>query len=790
MKRFISVLLAALMVCTGMPYLAVTGFAADTPKLYATVGDNNTHLLPSEYDRNVKKYQRGTLTEEKSWTGWAWKNDHANSRLDFYTTNTDIPQATLSSSDFTTKSGATIKKENITVTYIDKVNTLSKAYPGINYEAFDIISRKTVRDLEAGQIYEAWVDISVPADAQAGMYSGKLYLKSGSETLAEFSYKLEVLDMTLTDPEDWETYFELWTYPYASNRYYSGKTDKEYFKFTTDNDTNPYSLYYVRLDKKYEAGLESQLELYHQAGGNAITVSIVEDPWNSRYPCACPSMIKWTKHKDGTFSFDYTDMDYWIELNMKHGINRQINLYSLAGVGWGFVYYDEASGTVKNDGGGGPGGAGWKKISTEFLKDLIAHLEEKGWFDLACLQMDERTYPWTKAVLDLAETVPNSEGKTLKVGGAVNATEVSKLYDRMADISLWENILTSDMYDLTASRKKKGLRTTIYTCGAGKMSTPNQPSEAAYAVYSAAKYGADGIMRWALDKFDYDPLHAECHDVTYPGDCYLIYPDEKDSTEMKAQSTPRYEKLCEGMRNMEKVNLIRKNYPSFDDMADDLISSLTKGSLTTEAARIDTRVLSLSRAVLSFENNQFTDVKSGKWYNEAVRFAVVSGLMNGVSGTKFAPDGSMTRAMFVTVLARMDGAKLDNGAKPIFDDVPTGKWYTGAIVWATRSSLVDGVAPGKFAPNSPLTREQTATLLLRYAQRKEYDTEPRADIKGYEDYRKIGSYARDAFSWANAKGIIKGVSATRLDPKGNCTRAQVAEMLRLFSKNIVAVADK
>lgn len=781
MKSIMLILLSAMMIAAGMPCLQIGTTAASGQKLWATVGDNNTHLKPSDYAKNLKKYNNGSLKEVRSWSGWAWKNDYATSRLDFYTLDKNIPQAELVPQDFISDSGKVIKKENITATYLSLASANTDSYPSDEYY-FDIISHDRTRDLEAGELYEAWVEIYVPENTPAGIYRGKISVVSGIETLAEFSYKIEVIDLTLTDPEDWQTYLELWTYPYASNRYYSGKTDAEYFGFTTTNDTNPTSLYYVRLDKKYEAGLESQLELYHKAGGNSITVSIVEDPWNSRYPCACPSMIKWTKKTDGTFEYDYTDMDYWIELNMKHGIDRNINLYSLAGVGWGFVYFDEASGTVKCDAGGYPGAQRWKEISRDFLTDLIAHLEEKGWFDIACLNMDERQLDWAKAVVEVAQSVTNSEGKCLKVGDAVNDSKVASIYDSLADISIWEHTVSEDIAELAESRREKGLRTTIYTCGAGKMSMLNEPAEAAFAVYESYKKNTDGVMRWALDKFDYDPLHSTTHYI-YAGDCYLIYPDEKDSAEMKAQSTPRFEKLCEGMRDLEKIRILREKYPDFADAADRLKESLdSSNKMATETARMKARVLSLSRAVLTFSQGQFTDVAEGEWYEKAVRFAVCDGLMVGMSDTEFAPNASMTRGMFVTVLARMSvgSSALNNNASSIFKDVPKGQWYTGAIVWATKSGLLSGVAPGMFAPNDKLTREQTATLLYRYAQRKKYDTEPRADLTGYKDYNKIDSYAKEALSWANAMGIVKGVSPDTLDPLGDCTRAQVAEMFRRF----------
>ena len=781
MKRIISIFLVVLMAVTNVTFLQLGSTAADERLLYATVSNGNTHLMPGEYEKTLKKYNSGKLTEELTYSDWAWKNDYVNSRLDLLVLDEDIADAELVTEDLVSKSGAVIGKENVTATYLKAVSADNESYHSEDYY-FDVITHKSVKDLEAGAISEAWVQIYVPEDAEAGVYTTGISVKSGNETVVRFDYEIEVIDLTLTDPDEWQTRVDLWTYPYASNRYYSGKSTEEYFAFTTTNDTNPYSLCDIYLDKQYEEGLESELELYAKAGGDVITTTVVEDPWNSRYPCPCPSMVKWTKKTDGTFVYDYTDFDYWVELNMKHGIDGQINLFFHAGVGWGFVYHDEATGTVKN-GGGQPGDDGWYKIGLDFFEDLIAHLEEKGWFDIACIYMDERGLAVTEAMIELASRAKNSEGKSIKVGGAVNAGEVSSVFDQMDDIAIWENALPDNIVELSEERRANGQITTIYTCGAGKMSMPNQPAEAAYAIYDSLRYNTDGILRWALNKYDADP-HADGPHYIYAGDCYLIYPAERDQGDMQALSTPRFEKLCEGLRDVEKLRILHENYPEFDDSYDNIIASFGKNEMTTEVARMRTRIQSMSRAALALEENQYTDIAKGSWYEEAVQFSLANGFMNGVSATRFDPNGSMTRAMFVTVLARLDGAETDNSATPVFKDVKSGQWYTGAIVWATKSGLLYGVGDGKFAPNDTLTREQTATLLYRYAGRKKYDTEARADLTGYKDYKKIGSYAVDAMSWANAKGIIKGVSANSLDPRGNCTRAQVAQMFKLFCMNV------
>lgn len=567
--------------------------------IWIDVNDGDKHLRPDGYSNLQASIKLGISMENRSWKGSAWKNDYAASRIDICTFEDSYSGVLLETGDLVSDVGSIISKDNITATYLTAIETKSEAYPDIDYRAYDVISRQNSIDFEKESIYSAWVDIYVPAGTPKGVYRGKLALRSSEgRQLASLDYELEVFDFTLTNPEEWETFLDLWEYPFASNRYYSGKTDEDFFEFTTPlrQDTNPFSLYYKRLDPKYQAGLESELELYHKAGGNCITVQTVEDPHNSRLPCASPSLIKWILKKDGTFTWDYSDMDYWVELNIKHGIDRQIDLFYHTGVGWGFIYYDESLGRVDNRLSAQPGTQQWRDISKLFLQDLVNHLEEKGWFDMAVLYMDERLYEVTKELCQAAEAVHNSKGVALKAGGAVNGDECAPLYDRMYDVSLWENHNKSDLKSLAESRRAKGLQTTLYTCGSGKMSTPNQPAEAAYAVYEAKKYGMDGVMRWAFNKYDLDPLHGTLHTTCYPGDCYLVYPDEQNSSEMRAQSTPRFEKLCEGMRVTEKLNLIKKNYPQYAAGVEEIVSSL-KSPFVDGAAAMRDKVRNLSAAV-------------------------------------------------------------------------------------------------------------------------------------------------------------------------------------------------
>ncbi len=180
---------------------------------------------------------------------------------------------------------------------------------------------------------------------------------------------------------------------------------------------------------------------------------------------------------------------------------------------------------------------------------------------------------------------------------------------------------------------------------------------------------------------------------------------------------------------------------------------------------------------------KFNDVKETAWYYEAVNYAVSNGLMNGVGNNNFAPDDPMTRAMLVTVLWRYENCPKEG--ENTFTDVPADQWYTDAVAWAAANGIVGGVGNGKFDPNGNITREQMATILYRYAQKKGIDTTKRGDLSGFPDRDKVSEWAADAIVWAVGAGIINGADG-KLLPQGNATRAQVATILMRFIENIAA----
>ena len=172
----------------------------------------------------------------------------------------------------------------------------------------------------------------------------------------------------------------------------------------------------------------------------------------------------------------------------------------------------------------------------------------------------------------------------------------------------------------------------------------------------------------------------------------------------------------------------------------------------------------------------FTDVPANHWAQAAIQYVYDNGLMTGISDTAFAPEATTTRAMIVSMLARMEN--VTSAADAGFTDVNASDWYATAVNWAAANGIVNGISDDTFAPNDPITREQLAAMLMNYAQWKGQDTSARADLSGYSD--APSTWASEAVQWAVAEGLLAGVTDDELQPQGQATRAQVAAILERF----------
>ena len=217
------------------------------------------------------------------------------------------------------------------------------------------------------------------------------------------------------------------------------------------------------------------------------------------------------------------------------------------------------------------------------------------------------------------------------------------------------------------------------------------------------------------------------------------------------------------------ISAARSGYDALTDTQKKLVTNYNK---LTQAEQVFSSLPSVG------DKLPFTDM-NGHWAYDAVSYAYKNSLMNGVNASRFAPDSTLNRAMMVTMLYRMTGSPAVSG-NSVFSDVPSCKWYSDAVQWASVNGVVNGVGKDRFAPDTQITREQMASMMMRYAQFKQYSTGKSADLSAFNDAGSISSWALESMKWANAAGLINGRTASTIAPQDTATRAEAATILMRF----------
>ena len=173
----------------------------------------------------------------------------------------------------------------------------------------------------------------------------------------------------------------------------------------------------------------------------------------------------------------------------------------------------------------------------------------------------------------------------------------------------------------------------------------------------------------------------------------------------------------------------------------------------------------------------FADVSDTAWYSGAVQYVYERGMMSGTGDTAFSPDSPASRGMIVTILHRLEGEPSAPGAS--FTDVPAGQWYTDAVAWASANDIVFGYGDGRFGPEDPITREQLAVILYRFARYQGRSAAISGNAAAFVDGNRVSAYALDAVNWAVGIGLLQG-SDGMLSPTEGASRAQAAAILMRF----------
>lgn len=390
----------------------------------------------------------------------------------------------------------------------------------------DVLDINDSMTVPAGRKQPVWMTVSVPSDARPGKYSGKLTITSSNAKARSLNVELTVADHVLPPARDWAFHLDLWQNPYSVARYENVPLWSEaHFK-----------------------AMRPVMRMLAEAGQKSVTTTIMNRPWNGQTEDAFGSMVTKIRRIDGTWLYDYTIFDRWVEFMFSLGIDKQINCYSMIPWALEFDYYDQATSsntTIQAT----PGSQEYNEYWGSFIADFARHLKAKGWFEKTMIAMDERPLESMQAVLGLIRKIEPA----FKISLAGNYHE-PVIYD-IVDFSETFSGKQEFPESAKAKRKELGLTTTFYTCCAEahpNMFVISNPDEAAWLGWFAQAEGYDGYLRWAYNSWTIDPL-TDARFRTWPaGDCFVVYPGGRGSV--------RFSKLVEGIQNFEKVRILRSRW--------------------------------------------------------------------------------------------------------------------------------------------------------------------------------------------------------------------------------------
>lgn len=516
-------------------------------------------------DVRYPKLSIPTANKTNRWQSKAWKGERVNAQAVLWT-NTDLKGVTLTVSDLKSGSNsipASVAKASF-VRYVmtDELSKDGKTGCGhrpnkadwdssLVADALDIIK---VRDIEAMTTQPVWVNIWVPQDVKAGKYKGTLTVSGENFKPMQLQLEVDVLNRTLPVPADWKFHIDFWQNPYSVARYYNVPLwSKEHFD-----------------------AMRPIMKMLADAGQKAITTSIMHKPWAGQTEDHFDSMVGKTKKLDGTWSYDYTVFDKWVEFMMNEiGIKSQISCYTMIPWALSFDYIDQATNRVLFA-EAKPGDALYQEYWGSFLKDFARHLKQKGWFDIATISMDERKMEDMKEAIKVIKKADPD----FKIGLAGHYHE--EIQADLYDYCVAYGIQFPD--DVRAERAKAGKRSTVYTCCAEPLPnifTFSPPAEASWTFWHAAAGNYDGYLRWAWNSWTIDPLRDSRFRTWAAGDCYQIYPGPRSSI--------RWERVVEGIQDVEKIRILREEFQTKGqkgnlDKLNKAVSQFVHENLTPENA--------------------------------------------------------------------------------------------------------------------------------------------------------------------------------------------------------------
>lgn len=472
----------------------------------------------SEFDRTELDKVPGTTQPALKLRGW--RGERVSGRLAAWSKGNE-PQLTVNQPLLVNEEGDSID-----------VKTGMLRYTAAHGKLYaDVMGNENVCDLAAGQTRSIWVQVDIPQDAEPGVYRGSICVYSAASASQQIPFELEVEDLELPEPADWNIYLDLWQHPQAVARWHQ---------------VEPWSPEHMAL-------LKPLMKRLADAGQKVVTCTIIDEAWNAQTYDWFPSLVRWVRGKDGVMRYDYSAFDTWVEFMMDEiGIKEQISCYTMVPWSMSVRYFDESTGvyltkrlSIKD--------ASFEQMWGPFLRDFRKHLKRKGWLEKTCIALDERP----DALMLAAQDALQKYAPELRIVSAVDRpSDTTRQVYLISPVVTHADSVTSEML---AERKANGKKTSFYVClhpQHPNTFTMSPHAEAEWLGVFAAARGYDGFLRWAYNSWNRNPFETTDF-VHWPsGDCYLVYPGNLSSR--------RFEHLRDGLEDYEKISILRARAKELD----------------------------------------------------------------------------------------------------------------------------------------------------------------------------------------------------------------------------------
>lgn len=398
----------------------------------------------------------------------------------------------------------------------------------------DIIDRDAPASLAERSVRPVWCTLEVPRNLPSGLYRLKLDIADAATdtVVGTLGLNVRVCDRDLPTPDRQRFHLDLWQQPYAVARYHGAE----------------------RWSEAHFEAMRPYMQRLARAGQKVVTAILFHEPWhdrNSQSHDKFDPMVQTTLCADGTWAFDFTVFDKYVEFMAECGIGARINCYSMIPWDLSFRYIDATTDTYRYL-NAPTASEEYRNLWTAFLKCFAAHLRERGWFDKTCISMDERA---PGAMLDAMRIVRDAEPEMrMSLAGNFHA----ELSERLDDYSIaYGQHFPADELN---RRRAAGQISTLYTCCVEtkpNLFTNSSPAEAAYLPLHAVAVGLDGYLHWSWINWPEQPLIDSRYRLFASGDTYCAYPGDRSSV--------RFERLVEGIQQSEKIHILRAAYQAAGD---------------------------------------------------------------------------------------------------------------------------------------------------------------------------------------------------------------------------------